>query len=193
MEEKDVLEDENLDNNSSHYMIVIPLLILLICISIGYSYLSTGLKINGGLGIPKMSWDVHFDNVVEDSDVNIVPTLPATINESKTSVSFDVELKVPGEKYGFDVDIVNEGTINAMLSGYTVRGVNPYQTELIEYHFSYADGDELEQYDLLKAGESDTIHFDIEHSDKLFDQDQNLHISITLDYVQADDNATERG
>lgn len=126
MEEEKIVEEANVNNNS-HYKIVIPLLMLLIFISIGYSYLSTGLKINGGLGIPKMSWDIHFDNVVEDADNNIIATEPATINDSKTSVTFDIDLKTPGEKYGFDVDIVNGGIIDAMLAGYTVRGINPYQ------------------------------------------------------------------
>ena len=73
---------EEKKNTSNNYKIVIPLLMLLIFISIGYSYLSTGLKINGGLGIPKMSWDIHFDNIVEDSDNNIVPVNGASLNEN---------------------------------------------------------------------------------------------------------------
>lgn len=183
---------EEKKNTSNNYKIVIPLLMLLIFISIGYSYLSTGLKINGGLGIPKMSWDIHFDNIVEDSDNNIVPVNGASLNDTKTSVTFNVELKAPGDKYGFDVDVVNNGTIDAMLAGYSVRGINDTQRQTIDYHFTYADGDELQPKDLLRNGETETLHFDIAYLDQLFDSDQNMNIVITLDYVQADETAVSR-
>ena len=190
MEDKKLLEENN--NNSSHYKVVIPLLMILIFISIGYSYLSTGLKVTGGLGVPKMTWDIHFEDLVEDSTNNVVAITPATIGESKTSIAFDLALVLPGDKYGFDVDVVNNGTIDAMLSGYTVTGISATQSEIISYHFTYADGDELEAKDLLSVGERESLHFDILYLDKLFDEDQNMNIVITLDYVQADETAVAR-
>lgn len=191
MEDKKLREEEN-NNNSSHYKLVIPLLMLLICISIGYSYLSTGLKLTGGLGIPKMSWDIHFEDLVEDSTNNVVAITPATIGESKTSIAFDLALVFPGDKYGFDVDVVNNGTIDAMLSGYTVTGISPSQNEIISYTFTYADGEELESKDLLRVGERESLHFDMLYLDRLFDEDQHMNVVITLDYVQADETAVAR-
>ena len=190
MEDKKLLEENN--KNSSHYNLVIPLLMLLIFISIGYSYLSTGLKVTGGLGVPKMTWDIHFEDLVEDSTNNVVAITPATIGESKTSIAFDLALVFPGDKYGFDVDVVNNGTIDAMLSGYTVTGISATQSEIISYHFTYADGDELEAKDLLRVGERESLHFDILYLDRLFDEDQHMNIVITLDYVQADETAVAR-
>ena len=101
-------------------------------------------------------------------------------------------MDLPRDKYGFNVDIVNNGTIDAMLSGYTIRGISPTQSEIIEYHFTYVDGDHLKEKDLLKAGDSETVHFDVYHLENLFDEDQKMNIVVTLDYVQADDTAIER-
>ena len=190
MDDKKLLEENN--NNSSNYKLVIPLLMLLIFISIGYSYLSTGLKVTGGLGVPKMTWDIHFEDLVENPTNNVVAITPASIGDSKTSIAFDLALNFPGDKYAFDVDVVNNGTIDAMLSGYTVTGISATQSEIISYHFTYADGDELESKDLLSVGERESLHFDILYLDKLFDEDQNMNIVITLDYVQADETAVAR-
>ena len=35
-------------------------MILLLCITIGYAYLNSELKINGTTGIKGNNWDVHF-------------------------------------------------------------------------------------------------------------------------------------
>ena len=51
---------------------------------------------------------------------------------------------------------------------------------------------ELQSKDLLRNGETETLHFDILYLDHLFDSDQNMNIVITLDYVQADETAVSR-
>lgn len=192
---KDTLNEDDviIKGDNGHYKVIIPLLIFLIFTSIGYSYLSTGLKLTGSLGIPKMSWDVHFDNIVEDIDNNIIPTNPATITSNNTRIAFNIELVYPKDRYGFSVDIINEGTLDAMLEGYTINGVSSEQEDYITYVLTYEDGTSIEEKDLLKAGEKVTIHFFVKYNEILFDDDQYINMVIDFNYIQADDTAIERG
>ena len=88
-------------------------LIVLLCISIGYAVLNTTLNINGKSSISKNTWDVHFDNVkINDGSVEAVK-IPVV--ENSTTVDFEVALNLPGDYYEFTVDVVNNGTIDAMI------------------------------------------------------------------------------
>ena len=88
-------------------------LIVLLCISIGYAVLNTTLNINGKSSISKNTWDVHFDNVVVNSgsvEAIKIPTI-----ENYTTLDFEAKLNLPGDYYEFTVDVVNNGTIDAMI------------------------------------------------------------------------------
>ena len=48
--------------------IVFVLLFLIVGLSVGYSLLSTNLRINGTSKIKNSTWDIHFENVVVNTD-----------------------------------------------------------------------------------------------------------------------------
>ena len=54
--------------NNKKKNIVLVLLLLIVGLSVGYSVLSTNLKINGSSKIKGSSWDIHFENVVVNTD-----------------------------------------------------------------------------------------------------------------------------
>ena len=91
---------------------------MLLCgLGIGYSFLTTTLSINGTADVDANTWNIYWDNVqVKTGSVSgtQVTTAP-TIDTNKTTVSFQVNLKQPGEYYEFTVDAKNDGSIDAMV------------------------------------------------------------------------------
>ena len=89
----------------------IILLILVLCVTLGYAALRTGLNINGIASIPRVSWDVYFANYQKSASTNITPTTePSTpVGTKPTTVSYAVTLANPGDLYEFTIDVVNGG------------------------------------------------------------------------------------
>ena len=94
--------------------IVLFTLFSILFIGVGYAVISSRLNINGNLQISKITWDVHFENFQEAAD-NSVQATTHTISTDGTTLTYNVKLNKPGDKYSFTVDVVNEGTIDAMI------------------------------------------------------------------------------
>ena len=183
---------------------LIPILILLLLgISLGYALLSQDLTITGTSKVKGNTWDIHFDNVIVNS--NSVPLstgdVAATINASdETLVEYTVTLNLPGDFYEFTVDAVNEGTVDGMigsitskLNGTAISTTNPLP-DYLDYSVTYENGTEIEDNQLIAAGNTLTykvrVEFkrDIENSE-LPSTLQTNAFSFEVSYVQADSNA----
>lgn len=58
---------------------ILSFLILLVCLSVGFAYLSQVLKVGTSARIGKNTWDVHFANVVvREGSVNGSSTMEVT-------------------------------------------------------------------------------------------------------------------
>ena len=176
--------------NKKNYNVLI--ILLLICISIGYAVLSTTLNINGKSTISKNTWDVHFDNVqVTDGSVEAVkiPTI-----EGNTTVDFEVGLNLPGDYYEFTVDVVNNGTIDAMIESIEkTPELTTAQQKYLNYIIEYQNEEQIQSNQIVNSGKflrlKVKIEFkkDIDVSD-LSEIDLSLDLSFSLNFVQADDN-----
>ena len=115
-------------------------LILFLLICIGYAALYSTLNINGKSSISKNTWDVHFDYiVVKDGSVEAIklPTI-----ENNTTVDFEVALNLPGDFYEFTVDVVNNGTNDAMIESITkTPDLTENQLKYINYIIEYQNGE----------------------------------------------------
>ena len=191
---------------------VFILFILLLTVSIGFAALSTQLNVVGTTGISKNTWSVYWANVGNEN--GIVPTTSPTIsNEDETHlntvISFGVTLAEPGDYYEFEVDAVNNGTIDAMLTGVTTNitsnGVSATLPSYILYSVKYSDGEEPGNKHLLskKSGNTPTkerykirIEFSRDITKTQLDEMPNDGLSYDIDieasYVQADNTATVR-
>ena len=181
--------------------IVFVLLLLIVGLSVGYSLLSTNLQINGSSKIKGSSWDIHFENVVVNTDSVSLTTgdVAATIQSSTTEVSYTITLNKPGDFYEFTVDAVNAGSVDGMIDSVTSKLNDTVITTLpayLDYSVSYSDGVAIFPNQLLKAGESETykvrVEFkkDIENS-QLPATAQTLTFHFEVVYVQADENAVK--
>lgn len=176
------------ENNKS--LIGVIIFLLLICVSIGYAALSSSLAINGTTKISQNKWDVHLESVAVTSG-SVTPTTAATVGSNKLSVSYAVNLKLPGEFYEFTVNVKNGGTIPAKLSATpTVSGVSTAQDVYTNYTVRYSDGSTPASGNVLAAGASKTIRVRVEYdknisASQLPTTDQNLSLTFSMNYVQA--------
>ena len=175
--------------------IKIILILLVVCLGIGYSYLNTELNINGTANINSANWSVYWNNVQVESGSVSAPT--PTIDSDKTTVSYTVTLEKPGDYYEFTVDAVNAGTIDAMietidskLNGVTMEEVPAY----LDYGISYADDTPLEENQELLHDSTETYKVHIGYADyieanELPTTNQSLSLEFTVTYKQANEDA----
>ena len=122
--------------------LLVLFLIVLLCISIGYAVLNTTLNINGKSSISKNTWDVYFDNVVVNSG-SVEATKIPTVSD-KTTVDFEVALNLPGEFYEFTVDVVNNGTIDAMIDSIEkLPDLTLEQQKYLNFIIEYENGEQI--------------------------------------------------
>ena len=170
------------------------LTIILMLFTIGYAYLRTGLTINGTGYINKAEWDVHFENIVAKTGSVTPITAPSISND--TSVSFSVSLDNSGDFYEFNIDVVNDGTIPAMIDSISLSPtLTTEQSNYFEYGVTYSDGIAILPKHLLNPSTTETLRvfFNYKENDDIEMnplEDQNFQFRLTLNYVQADDTAS---
>ncbi len=175
------------------------LLLLILCISVGYAILQSNLTINGTAHMNNPTWDIHWNNVqvTSGSVTGSNVTSPATIDSAKTTVSYSIKLPKPGDFYEFTVDAVNGGTIDGMidtisskLNGTEISTLPAY----LNYTVTYSDGSSLQAKQELKASTSETYKVRVEFKKDITNAqlpttNQTLSLQFTVTYRQATDAA----
>ena len=178
--------------NSKTNSMVLFLFSMILLLGVGYAYLNTSVTVQGAGKVTSSSWDVHFENVVvnEKSSNSLEGNpLPTIIDDS--TVTFNVGLESPGEFYEFSLDIVNNGTIDAMIDDIIVSPeLTVEQQKMFRYEVKYDNGINLEKYQSLKSGEKKNIKILFKYNEMLdyveySEENQSFEFSITIKYVQA--------
>ena len=186
----------NKNKRKLNYMILI---IMILVVSIGYAILSTNLNILGSSQISAPTWDIHWENVSVKTG-SVTASTPV-IDTAKTTVSYSVNLNLPGDYFEFTVDAKNAGTIDGMISAVSNKLNGTEITTLpnyLEYSVSYSDGIAIQNNHLLESGKTETYKVrvgykkDISATD-LPSTEQTLNLTFSVTYVQADDNAVKPG
>ena len=175
---------------------VMFLLILILSITIGFALLSTTLKINGSASIKSNTWNIHWDDssiVVNPNSVEAEEPEVSTTTSAKDTVSFDVELEVPGDYFEFEIDAVNEGSVDGALDlaenwiTYKVEDQETTLPEYMDFKVTYDDDTNPTTGDVLKASESKTYKIRVEFKssvEELPENPESLTIEVELPYVQ---------
>ena len=166
------------------------LFLLILCLGVGFAFLSSQLTITGNTSVSGNKWSVYFNNVqVTDGsvDASVVPTVTGT---TTTSLNYTVSLDKPGDFYEFTVDAVNAGTIDAMIDSVTMTTLDTDVAKYISYTATYLDGTELAQNDVLEADDSTTYKVRVEYKKNieatdLDEEDVNLSLTFGVNYVQS--------
>ena len=144
------------------------ILFLVLFISVGFAYLSAQLDIIGNATVKTQSWDVHFETITESTATVSSGTSSdmgaASITTGDTTeVTFTSSLPLPGDFYEFTVNVVNGGSINAMLSEATNTTLTTDQQKYLDYTVTYADGSAIAVNDAIHAGKSVTLKIRVEY------------------------------
>lgn len=135
------------NNKKNSKKTVYLILVLILGISVGYAALSATLKINGTSTIKSAKWSVHFGTeandieVTEGSVTGANVTTPAQIKAgtNNTEIEFSVNLAEPGDFYEFTANVVNDGTLDAIIGG-----ENAVQLDIVAHELNDdTEGDEI--------------------------------------------------
>ena len=160
-------------NNKQLKILIIILLIVVGCISLAYSYLSTKLTITGGSNTTvtstKITWDVHFKSGTitptkygTSATGRTCPNLTISGNTTTSVTIPAVVLSKPGDGCSYKLTVENTGTLDAVLAGVTftkpkkdgsnaqcnMDGNAPFQSTMTcstnTYNFKYVIGTDAE-------------------------------------------------
>ena len=112
--------------------------LLALCISIGFALISTQLNIFGETVVKRNNWDIYFDNITKIDGT--VSTNNLSINTNKTTANISVVLPEPGDYYEFTIDCVNAGSLNAIIDDIEMTNVNdldPKIAKVLNYQVLY--------------------------------------------------------
>ena len=178
-----------LQDRKTLYLVLSIVMISVFTLSIAYAAMSAVLEIHGNSEVVASSWDIHLDNVeVKSGSVSAnTPSISGT-----SSLSFDVELNTPGDYYEFTVDVVNDGSIDAMIDSVVkTPELTPEQAKYIKYEITYANGESISTKQTLKRGTTTPIKVQVGYRKDLVAGDlpssaTELSLKLTLVYVQSD-------
>lgn len=170
--------------------LIIALIVILLTLAVGYAAFSGTLTISG-TATANGTWDIHFANASVTPEEGNTATIN-TEGESDT-LTVSVNLAYPGDGATVSVDIVNEGSVDAKLTGFTVKGTgdtsftnsgNEYKDDAIKVTVPNMTTGEV------VAGSDGVCHFKF---DVEWDQDvtevaeggQTATFEITFDYEQS--------
>ena len=194
-----------MNNKKEKYLIVFVLLLLL---GIGYAALSSTLNIIGISNIAKSNWDVHFANItLRNESVEINTTEYPDAQESTidvldpTKLSYNVLLSEPGDFYEFNVDVVNDGTLDAMISAIESKIkigdsnetllTNETLPEYLLYSVTYSNGTQIDMPHELKSKDKDNLLVRIEFKKDITNAQYEeavgkvLNFKMKINYVQS--------
>ena len=184
--------------NSKTNSMVLFLFAFILLLGVGYAYINTDVDVQGAGKVTSSKWDVYFDNVVvNENSFNSVEGSPLPSIVDNYTITFNVGLDSPGDFYEFNVDVVNNGTIDAMINDIIISPeLTEEQAKLFKYDIKYSDGVDLEKNQLLRAGETKTLKvlFKYNELEDYLDysvDNQSFDFSITINYVQANENAID--
>ena len=175
------------------YIVLSIVMVSVLTLTVVYAALSTTLNINGQAEVSSASWDIHLANVQLNSR-SATTTAPAIV-DSKTA-SFSTTLSKPGDFYEFTIDVVNEGTIDAMIDSVTkTPELTANQKKYLNYIVEYQNGEAITSKQLVAKESFVRLKVKLEFRKDITASDlpttsETLSLSFTVNYVQADTTGT---
>lgn len=177
------------------------LTVCLISLTVIYARLTQKLDINANSNSKSSTWDIHFENlnssVIGKAKLSSDNQL-AIMNDSTTISGSIGNLYLPGDSIIYTFDIVNKGTIPAVLSVSPTISVPECSSiditssndvcSNVEYTLTYADGTEIKTGDSLDDGEKKAAKLTLSLKDEMSSvpsEDVDItNIAATLFYSQ---------
>ena len=185
MKEKDKLRQNKFMRNKKSFIFL-----LILCLGVGFAFLSTQLNITGNTSVSGNKWSVYFTNVQVSENSVDASVVPTTTGTTTTSIDYTVLLDKPGDFYEFTVDAVNAGTIDAMIDSITTPNIDSRVLQYVNYSATYSDGTELAQNDVLEKDSTATYKVIVEYKKDISAADldeEGIDLTLTfgVNYVQS--------
>ena len=152
---------------------IIVLALSIIVMSIGYAAYSTQLQLKGVTTIQSSKWSILLQNPTKYSTTTIADDKITKLEIKDLAVNFAAEMSID-DTFSFTVDVVNDGTFDAKLTGWSLTAKNTATNEAIAvdenktgasnsyltYSVRWLDGTALAENDPLKhkvTGKNDNI------------------------------------
>ena len=184
----------NFKNNDRKILYIVLSIVMLsvLTLTVVYASLSTTLNIIGTAEVTAASWDIYLDNVVLNSN-SVTSNVP--IITDKTTVSFSTTLSKPGDYYMFTIDVVNNGTIDAMVNSITkTPELTDTQKKYLNYVVEYQNGESITTKHLVSKKSFVRLKVKVEFRKDLTASDlpvqsETLDLAFKVNYVQSDDSS----
>ena len=183
----------NIKDRKVLYGILIIALVCVFTLTIAYAALNAVLTIQGTAQVSSADWDIHLANpkVTNGSATTNVPQI-----KTNSTMDFTTTLNMPGDFYEFTVDVVNSGSIDAMIESVIKNPeLDASQKKYLNYEVTYQNGESITTKQTLSKGTTMPIKVRIEYRRDLIASDLPtgqvvLDLSLTLEYIQSDGTGT---
>ena len=183
-------------NIKDRKVLILVLCLVLVCVftlTIAYAALNAVLTIQGSAQVTSADWDIHLANpkVTNGSATTNVPQI-----KTNSTMNFATTLNMPGDFYEFTVDVVNSGSIDAMIESVIKNPeLDASQKKYLNYEVTYQNGESITTKQTLSKGTTMPIKVRIEYRRDLSASDLPtgqvaLDLSLTLEYIQSDGTGT---
>lgn len=182
-------------------IILVVMFISLIGLTVVYANLTQNLKIVSTATYKSAKWDIHFENLKSylTGKATLADTNQLSILGDSTTISGSAgNLSLPGDSIVYTFNIVNKGTIPAVLGADIMKstptcsstnedGATIICNNLI-YTITYLDGTQIKKGDTLDVGETKEAKLTLSLSDSMASL-PNADVEIenviaTLNYIQ---------
>ena len=179
----------NIKDRKVLYGILGIVLVSVFSLTIAYAALNAVLTISGSAQVSSADWDVHFDNVkvISGSVSGDEPRIT-----SPTTATFSTTLNMPGDYYEFTIDVVNDGSIDAMIENITkTPTLSVEQAKYLKYEITYQNGESITTKQLVEKDSYVRLKVRLEYRSDITSSDlpassETLNLGLKLDYIQSD-------
>lgn len=166
-------------------------LFVLVFLGVGFAYVESILQVNGDFTIANNTWDIHFEKGYASSSNITVISSPTISNNTK--ISLNIKFNDPDTSF-YDLYFYakNDGVVDAHISeiNYGIpSSISPY----VSYVVTYGDDTDINENDLLKAGDFEQIKISIKLVDNFADVWMETHPEIGTSSEEEDIIATFSG
>ena len=169
------------DKRNTKNIIIVVLLIISGVMAIGYSALSSRLKINGTSNITS-NFRVLFTNI-EEGAMNSAETKNKSFED--TTATFQVDLKKPGSTAEYILTVQNQGSLDAYLE--SIEGIDEANADSPTYITFKLSG--ITRYTKLNTGETKTFKVIVTYDKSATEIPANSkQLTLTLNFSQLSGN-----
>ena len=179
----------NIKDRKTLFLVLGLVMVSVFTLTVVYAALNTVLTIQGNARVTAADWDIYLNNprVTTGSATTYAPII-----KTSSTLEFSTTLNMPGDFYEFTVDVVNGGSLDAMIEN-VIRNpeLTAEQAKYLKYEITYQNGESINSKQILYKDTSMPIKVRIEYRKDLVASDLPtgqvvLDLALTLEYVQSD-------